>query len=173
MIRKYQNFIYNNYKITEDDSKIYFLYNFEIQGLAEFNHKIEILKKDFKWKNLKSKILENIVFNLGMVEAISYFKATCSPNFQIKCGYLDEEQKLWFRKLYYLGLGEFRYRNNIEISEEDFVQFENLGEKIEYNNEPQELNGILIPIGGGKDSCVTTEILKDKFDNINLFRIRN
>ena len=31
--------------------------------------------------------------------------------------------------------------------------------------------GILIPIGGGKDSCVTTELLKNKFNNIDLFRV--
>ena len=81
---EYPNFIYNNYKIFEDAEKIYFEYDFEIEGLSKFTPKLEILKKDFKWKHLESNILKNIVFNLGMVEAISYFKATCSKNFLIK-----------------------------------------------------------------------------------------
>ena len=171
MIEKYKNFIYHSYKILCDDKNIYFKYEFEIEGLSKFNPEIEILKKDFKWNNLKSNILENIVFNLGMVEAISYFKATCSRNFVIKCGALNNEQEIWFRKLFYLGLSEFRYKNKIKTSEEEFVKFISLGNKIEINTEKNKLEGILIPIGGGKDSCVTLELLKGKFDKINTFRI--
>lgn len=167
----YSNFIYNNYEIIEDNEKISFIYNFEIEGLTSFEPRIEILKKDFKWKNLKSNIFKNLVFNLGMVEAISYFKATCSKNFYIKCGYLNEEQCNWFRKLFYLGLGEFRYINKITTSEEDFVKFIPIGKEIQL----EELNcineGIIVPIGGGKDSNVALELLKNKFDNINPFMI--
>ena len=168
---KYPNFIYNNYKISEDSEKIYFDYEFEIEGLAKFTPKHEILKKGFRWKHLESNILKNIVFNLGMVEAISYFKATCSENFIIKCGRLDEKQEKWFRKLFYLGLGEFRYINKIQTSEEDFVKFKSIGNFIELEEIPKITSGIIIPIGGGKDSNVTMELLKDKFQNINPFMI--
>lgn len=171
MFEQYPNFIYKDYDILENKDKICFKYKFEIEGLTKFNHEIEILKKDFKWKNLKSKILRNIVFNLGLVEAISYFKATCSKNFIIECGKIDDYQEKWFRKLFFLGLGEFRYKNNIKIKEEEFVKFKSLGEKIESEDEKQDLNGILVPIGGGKDSCVTLELLKDNFEDISLFRV--
>jgi len=171
---EYPNFIYNNYKIFEDAEKIYFEYDFEIEGLSKFTPKLEILKKDFKWKHLESNILKNIVFNLGMVEAISYFKATCSKNFLIKCGYLSEYQKKWFKKLFYLGLGEFRYINKISTLEEDFVKFESLGEKLELEDNIYKENknsGIIVPVGGGKDSNVTLELLKNSFDDIVPFRI--
>ena len=56
------------------------------------------MKKDFRWKHLKSNVLKNLIFNLGIVEAISYYKATCSRTFYIKCGSINEEQKIWFRK---------------------------------------------------------------------------
>jgi len=171
MFEEYKNFIYNDYKILEDEDKIYFKYEFEIENLTKFNHKIEILKKDFKWKNLKSKILENIVFNLGIVESISYFKATCSKNYIIKCGSLDDYQQEWFRKLFFLGLGEFRYKNNIKTLEEDFISFQNQGSKIEIKEMAEPLDGVLIPIGGGKDSCVTSELLKNNFEKINTFRV--
>lgn len=171
MFEEYPNFVYKNYSILEDEDKIIFKYEFEIEGLTKFNHIIEILKKDFKWKNLKSKILENIVFNLGLVESISYFKATCSKNYIIKCGNIDEIQEKWFKKLFFLGLGEFRYKNNIKTLEEDFVKFKCLGERIIVEKSKEELNGILIPIGGGKDSCVTIELLKNHFKDINTFRV--
>ena len=116
-------FIYKTYEISEDSKKIYLKYFFEIENLSEFVTKYEIVKKDFKWKHLKSNTFKNLVFNLGMVEAISYYKATCSKVFEVKAGFLEDEQKLWYRKLFYNGLGEFRYKNNISTKEEDFVEF--------------------------------------------------
>ena len=170
-MKDYQEFIYKNYSILEDKDNIFFKFEFEIPNLANFTPEIKILKKKFIWKNLNTNILKNIVFNLGMVEAISYFKATCSKNFIIKCGYLNDKQKAWFKKLFYLGLGEFRYVNNIFTRQEDFVEFYSEGNELilEELNEPNK--GIIIPIGGGKDSNVTLELLKNKFEDINCFMI--
>ena len=167
----YKNFIYHNYKISETDEKIIIEYEFEIENLEYFKPRIEILKKEFKFKNLNSNIVKNMVFNIGMIEAISYFKATCSTNFIIKCGKLDEYQEKWFRKLYYLGLGEFRYRNNIIVKEEDFIKFISEGNKLDIKKEDEELKGIIIPIGGGKDSNVTIELLKEYKEDILCFCI--
>ena len=133
--KKYKDFEYQYYEIKEDGENIIVKFGFEIIGLSKFEPEILISKKDFKWQNVKSEKAKKIVFYLGMVEAISYFKATCSPNFYIKCGFLNEEQKKWFSKLYYLGLGEFRYRNNINIKQEDFVKFISNEEFCEENSE--------------------------------------
>ena len=169
--KEYPRFIYNNYKISETNEKICIEYDFEIEKLTKFNPKIEILKKEFKIRNINLAKVKNMVFNLGLVEAISYFKATCSPLFIIKCGKLDGFQEKWFKKLYYLGLGEFRFVNNINISEEEFLQFICEGEKIEISEEQDCLNGIIIPVGGGKDSNVTLDLLKDYKDKSLAFRI--
>ena len=129
------------------------------------------LKKEFCFKDINSNKVKNIVFNLGMVEAISYFKATCSPQFIIKCGKLDSFQEKWFKKLFYLGLGEFRFVNNIDIKEEEFFEFISLGENLEVELETDNLDGIVIPVGGGKDSNVTLDLLKDYKDKSLAFRI--
>ena len=167
-------FIYNDYKIREDNEKIYFEYDFEIEKVSKFSPRYEILKKDFEWKHLKSNVLKNLVFNLGMVEAISYYKAVCCPKFYIKCGYLNEEQCKWFRKLFYLGLGEFRYINKIKTLEENFVEFISEGKPLELEEDiiKSEVNdGVFIPVGGGKDSNVTLELLKNNFKIVNPFLI--
>lgn len=158
--KEYPIFYYNNYRITEEKEIIKIDFEFEISGLSKFNPRIEIIKKEFKFKDINSNIVKNIVFNLGMVEAISYFKATCSPEFVVKCGYLDKSQEKWFKKLFYLGLGEFRYINKIDIDENEFVNFISKGEKLELEK-TEENSGIIIPIGGGKDSIVTLDLLKD------------
>ena len=106
-----------------------------------------------------------------MIEAISYFKTTCSPEFIIECGNLDEEQQKWFRKIFYLGLGEFRFVNKINVKEEEFVTFISNQEKIEIKPIFRELNGVIIPIGGGKDSNVTLDLLKDYKDKSYAFCI--
>ncbi|HIT71337.1 MAG TPA: hypothetical protein IAD08_05410 [Candidatus Scatovivens faecipullorum] len=169
--KKYPKFLYNSYNIFEEDNKICIEYDFEIENLTKFKPRIEILKKEFVFKDIKSDIVKNMVFNLGLVEAISYFKATCSPLFFIKCGKLDSYQEKWFKKLFYLGLGEFRFINNIDISENEFVKFISEGENIGFSRSTDILDGILIPIGGGKDSNVTLELLK-KYKNKSLvFRI--
>ena len=169
--KNYPKFIYNSYKIVDEDEKICIEYDFEIENLSKFNPKVEILKKEFVFKDINSNKVKNIVFNLGMVEAISYFKATCSPQFVIKCGKLDRVQEKWFKKLFYLGLGEFRYVNNINISEEEFFEFISLGECLNVESEEDLLDGIIIPVGGGKDSNVTLDILKEYKDKSLAFRI--
>ena len=166
---KYNNFIYHDYKIFEKEDSICLEYNFEIEGLKTFTPRIEILKKNFNFNDINSDVIKNIVFNIGMIEAISYYKAVCSKNFIIKCGVIDSYQEKWFRKLFYLGLGEFRFINNIVIEENEFIKFISQGKKIELENYKNEniLVGNIIPIGGGKDSNVTIELLeKQRKDNL-------
>lgn len=168
---KYSKFIYKDYKIEEDEKNIYLKYSFEIEGLSTFQPVLTILKKSFKFQDLYSDMAKNIAFNIGMVEAISYFKATCSKYFYVKCGKLNDEQIQWFKKLMYLGLGEFRYRNQIQISQDDFVEIICEGTKFESHECQKELKDVLIPIGGGKDSNVTLELLKESKEKRFGFRI--
>ena len=167
----YPKFVYKSYEIKDENNKFAIKYVFEIPGLTSFEPTVEILKKDFKFKSINTIKVQNMVFNLGMVEAISYFKSTCSKEFIIECGCLDEFQANWFKKLYYLGLGEFRFVNNINIPIEDFVEFISKGEKIEVNDEDEPLDGIIVPVGGGKDSNVTLDLLKDYKEKTLCFRI--
>lgn len=167
----YKKFVYKDYEIIDADDKIIIKYYFEIPGLTKFEPSIEMLKKNFIIENINTKFTENLVFNLGMVEAISYFKATCSPEFVIECGNLDEDQQKWFRKLFYLGLGEFRFINKIKVEEDEFVKFISNKESEKIETISRDLDGIIIPIGGGKDSNVTLDLLKDYKDKSYVFRI--
>lgn len=165
---KYKEFYYNSYSIKEDDNAICLEYDFEIPRLSKFNPKISILKKNLKFKNINSVYVQNMVFNIGLIELISYWKCTCSPTIVINCGYLDEEQINWWKKLYYYGLGELFYRNGIKTTITDFVDIVcNVSKNnFEYNKSEDEYDGYIIPIGGGKDSIVTLETLKiNKNDN--------
>lgn len=169
--KKYHKFIYQDYKIEEDEQNIYLKYYFEIENLASFRPVLTIVKKNFKWNDLASNKIKNIAFSLGMVEAISYWKVTCSQYFYVKCGKLNKEQINWFKKLIYLGQGEFRYKNNIKVSQEDFVKILTEGPTLEPEELKESLNDCIVPIGGGKDSNVTLELLKELNQKRFCFRI--
>lgn len=157
--KKYPTFIYEKYEIIEKENTYELLFFFNIPNLTTFTPKIIINKNNLTNNNINQNFLNNIVFNIGLIELISYIKCTCSPNIIIKAGYLDNNQINWFKKLYYNGLGEFLYRNNINIKQSELFNITTQGKKI---NIKEKYNGTgnLIPVGGGKDSCVTLELLK-------------
>ena len=158
---KYSEFYYNSYKINEDQEAVYIEFEFEIPGLTKFSPKTKILKKDMRLKSLDSQYVKNMIFNIGMVELVSYWKSTCSPNVIIKCGYLSKEQINWWKKLYFYGLGELFYTNNIKTDIETFMQINCVNQNLKFDYEKIEdySEGYIVPIGGGKDSIVTLETL--------------
>ncbi len=160
----YNEIIYRSYNVSFDGEEIKVSFNFEIPNLVSFNPSISFNKSIVTNKNVDDKLLNAIVFRIGLVELISYYKVCCPKNIILEAGYIDEEEQNWFKKLFYNGLGEFFYKNNIEVSEDELFTFINKGEKIVIDNVIYNGEGNLIPIGGGKDSIVTFELLKG-FDN--------
>lgn len=168
---KYKEFYYNNYFIKEDTDAIYIEYEFEIQDLTTFRPTIKILKKALNFKNINNKCVSNLVFHIGLIELISYWKSTCSPKIIIKCGYLNQDQIEWWKKIYFYGLGELFYTNNIKTNISDFVEIECIGKKEDFECEKKDelFSGYIVPIGGGKDSIVTLETLNvDKSSDYSL-----
>lgn len=167
---KYDTFIYDSYKVYEEDNKLKVSFHYIIPNLDDFNTTLEINKKDIKNKNIDSDLLSYLAFHIGMVELLSYWKCVCSKNIIVKCAYLSEEQINWFKKLYYNGLGEFFYINNIKPDYDTFVNIKTVGEAKKFSNIYQG-NGNLITIGGGKDSIVACELLRDFYSENTCFSL--
>lgn len=171
---KHKDFIFDSYKIFEDKESIDIEYRFEIPELKVFNPKLKILKKGLIVNEIENnkEYINNLVFHIGLIELISYWKSVCSPNVVIKCGKINEEQINWFKKLYFNGLGELFFTNNIKTSINDFMNIICEGEKdysnIQIKNEVFNFKNYIIPIGGGKDSNVTLELLNKMEDNMAL-----
>ena len=162
---QYDTFIYEKYDISYDDEYMNVKYYFNIPGLTWFYPQFKINKKYITNNEISDVYLNNLVFHIGLIELVSYFKCTCSPNVIIKAGYVSDEQIKWFKKLYYNGLGEFLYTNGINVSFDDLMSVTCECEE----EELPEINyvgcGNLISVGGGKDSCVSLEILKNENNN--------
>lgn len=156
---KYDTFIYDSYEIEELENTTKITYNFIVPSLTQYKPTLEV--KKFKIDSFT----KNLIFHIGLVELVSYWKATCSKNVIIKAGYINKEQIEFFKKLYFYGLGELFYTNGITPNYDDFINI-----KCELKEQNIEIpnyvgNGNLIPIGGGKDSNVTLEIMKSDFED--------
>ena len=165
--KDYPVFRYNGFDLSKGEDEIKVVFNFQIDGLCEFHPSTRIKTENLDIVNdFDSETGRHILFSLGLVEAVSYWKCACPPKMIVN-GYLSDKDVIWWKKLYYNGLGEFFFRNGIETSFEDFVTIEADGKK--YENCPYKTKGKnLIPVGGGKDSDVTMELLSD-FKNDNMF----
>lgn len=165
--KTYKEFIYKSYNIEETEEKIKVTYNFEIVGLSEFAPYWEFPKKSGMGEISKNNALfENMVFSLGMVELVSYWKISCAPLVRVQAGVLDEAQITWWKELYFHGLGEFYYTNGIEVEPEGFMEIVSEGTAIVGTYITKEnLKGCMVPIGGGKDSAVTLSLLKEQKDS--------
>lgn len=156
---KYDTFIYESYSIDEVDDKCKITFNFNVPNLTSYNPYIIVDKFEI------DSFSKYLIFHIGLIELISYWKATCSKNVIIKAGYIDLDQINWFKKIYYYGLGELFYTNNIDVSIDDFMDIKCECDKGEIIYPHYDGKGNLIPIGGGKDSNVSLEILKGLDNN--------
>lgn len=159
---KHVEFIYESYEINDDS----FVFHFRMDSHC-FSPKWSFTPELIK--NAQNKeLLEYAVFSLGMSELVSYWKCACPPTVKINCGVLNADQVKWWKKLYFNGLGEFFYRNGIDTDIENFMDIvpENSHTPVFPNSAPdgKPEAGFLIPVGGGKDSVVTLELLKDYKD---------
>ncbi|MGM9552141.1 MAG: hypothetical protein ACI3XA_07800 [Clostridia bacterium] len=155
-------FFYKNYEILKNGPELTVTYTFEISKLSTFSPSwVFPVPEDFDTEDENFKAM---VFNLGLAELVSYWKITCSPTVIIECGSLTPSQISWWKKLYFHGLGEFFYLNGITACE-NFMRIECGNSVSAPNKSTRFLKGNLIPIGGGKDSSVSLELLKEFEDD--------
>lgn len=105
------------------------------------------------------------VFHLGLIELFSYWKATASPEIEIEAGYLNDDQLAWWKNVLLKSMGEFFYTNDIDFTQPDFVKFVCTAEQspsvVSDQADISFPRPFLVPVGGGKDSALTLELLEE------------
>lgn len=165
--QKYQTFEYQNYAFTINNGSLEARFTFKLADDIVFTPTIKIPGRGFyRFDNLSESLLRNLVFHIGMVELISYWKAACPPRLVIKPHGLTGEQALFWKKLYFNGLGEFFYLNGITASQDEFVEIVSEGAPLPTGHATVDDEAVMVPVGGGKDSVVTLELLKEQGDKV-------
>lgn len=165
--RRYPVFEYAGYAWREEEKGLRLEFDFRM-GDIRFRPTALVERRHFLDFSLGNEVLDRLVFDIGMVELVSYWKCACPPTVQVSCGSLTEAQAAFWRKLYWHGLGEFFYTNGIAESQDGFMQVESGKWKVECEAAADEnlnfqfsiFNSYLVPVGGGKDSVVTLELLR-------------
>ena len=152
------------YHFTGKSLEIRFIFN--LSDRIHFSPKISFPYKEKIFPvpgNWTAEALDNLVFHMGMIELISYWKAACPAEVIIKPHGLEPGQINFWKKIYFHGLGEFFHKNSIRTGLEDFMSISSEESNPVKPFYPGPLQGGIVPVGGGKDSAVTLGLL-NKFD---------
>ena len=186
----YPKFVYESYQYDVQSDGLHIVFTFRISDDIVFTPTAVIPSRPFLNFDQPHQTLDTLVFHIGMIELISYWKCLCPPLVEVRCGNLTPEQIQFWKKLYFNGLGEFFYINGISANPDDFLT---LTSPTSENAPAHRPNGnsclaqadrplshttgkhdadshsqspihntdrSLVPIGGGKDSVVTLELLQ-------------
>lgn len=172
---RFPEFVYDGYSAVETNEGILLKFDFSVPGLCEFHPKTLIVTDNLEIANDPfSEYADRMVFFIGMAEAVSYWKCACPPTFSVRCGYLSDEDICFFKKLWFNGLGEFFFRNGIETDIDSFVNISAPKTFDAVKCGGYRRTGIqIIPVGGGKDSAVTTELLRPFGDSLRFFTVND
>ncbi len=159
--KNYPLITYEGFHWQAQNSILSITYHFNISGKYDFFPKYEIPLADHNLDSFNISFIDSMIFHIGMVELISYWKLTCSPRILIKPFRIKAFQQDWWRKLYFLGLSEFFYLNGIDVEENSLLtfEFEKMSKLVGRNFSLDSGNGVLVPVGGGKDSLATLSVL--------------
>jgi hypothetical protein len=118
---------------------------------------------------------------LAILLGISYYKAYVPDDIIVERPNISSDKMVFFRNLYLNGLGEFAYRNQIDLSHRvnfrcgsDRSQGHDdspLGDATASSPEPTPDRRHAVLIGGGKDSLVSVEILRAATEPMVLFAV--
>ena len=147
-----QNFIFKSYDFSADSKML------RLQYSADNITFTESYKFDFDYVDYDKQALDRAIQILFFMAGVSYYKAFVPSEISIERGELTKENAKFLSKTYQNGLGEFFYVNKLDPKTPTTFPFN------AHNLEPIKLNnnGLLIGVGGGKDSLVSIEILRDQ-----------
>ncbi len=107
----------------------------------------------------QQRCFEHVVRLLHAVAGTSYYKAAAPGVISIESGSLTPDELEFVKTVYDKGLREFAFKNRLPIPLELEVRA-----RVEQATTPEAggpAEGLAIPIGGGKDSIVVIEALRD------------
>ncbi len=163
-------FSYDSYAYSHEENVLTFHFSyraFKVKGQEEtfsFHPTTQIygVTKEMI-ESVGEQRLSRYAFILGLAEIPSYWKATLAKEIHVHANTMSETDVAFWEKLFLLGMGEFFYVNQIDPFSPKFVVTTAtptpLTRKQPLTTDAGPKTTILVPVGGGKDSIVSLEIL--------------
>lgn len=158
-MQQYKIFFFEDYTFWPAEKKLILTYSLD--------HKITFTEEiifDFAFDPTFNRIaFGRAIFGVFVMCGISYFKAFLPSRIEFSTKGLSVKQKTFFEKIYLHGLGEFFFVNQINPRGKiNFVSDPGFKNTLEPGIKIANIKGSIVPIGGGKDSLTTAEILKSQ-----------
>lgn len=152
---KYRQFIFESYHFEPSTGALQLHY-----AMDDKLHFVESYKFDFPFVGYNPDALDRALQALFFIAGTSYYKTYVPPEIIVKQGKIDADIAAFLSKTYQLGLGEFWYLNKLDPRTP--VTFPATTDKVEPIENDKPGKGLLVALGGGKDSLVTVELLRGK-----------
>ncbi len=160
-------FIFDRYSFKPETGTLHLHYSFEDGPF--FEEKIAFPCATRELNDRDKRALDNAFRLLFLLAGVSYYKAYVPAKLICRAFPLDKATAAFVEKVYRNGLGEFAFRNKIDLKPlVNVVHGDATPPQAVRLDLPHHL---LIPVGGGKDSIVTIETLKQVEKNISLFAL--
>ena len=138
---------------------------YELNG-REFTERVT-LRPGARWHTEEARAAARLVF---LLSGVSYYKTAAPPVIDLGETALTRAEEAFLREFYLQGLGEFAYRNHLDLSSVSFGGDDPPQPPPDPGGKPfppDPLGGglrVLVPFGGGIDSIVTVEQVRPRAD---------
>jgi len=131
---------------------------YELDG-REFTERVT-LSPGARWHTGEARAAARLVF---LLSGVSYYKTAAPPVIDFGETALTGAEEAFLREFYLRGLGEFAYRNNLDLTDLS-LRAQRAPDLLPAPQTPPGPLRVLVPFGGGIDSIVTVEQVRQQAD---------
>lgn len=152
MNQRYKTFNFLSYTFDPLTKKLDCSYQFDVSTVCTESYIF-----DFEFTDYDPSALDSALQLLFYLAGVSYYKMYLPPNIEIQSGKIGPQLSRFLSETYQKGLGEYFYTNKLDPNTP--VKFP--ANVADSGKEAVQSDGLLVSIGGGKDSLLSIEMLRD------------
>jgi hypothetical protein len=164
---EYSEFVFENYRYDPLASVLSLYYRFS--NGPRFEERLFFDFPSQQTTRATSEVLDRVYRLIFLLSGVSYYKAFIPKLLICEAFKLDEKTAEFLHKFYNKGLAEFAFRNRLSL--EGHFRFQSSSVSAAPPIPLDLTRKTLVPVGGGKDSIVTVECLKQGGDPLLLFSL--
>ena len=166
-------FTFEGYEIKKGEG-VFFRYGLKRGGEEfSFTEKITFEPARADFDRVSPKVLAASLDTLSLILGISYWKLFCPKELQLPRIALSRKQAEFWNTVYTKGLGEFFYKNDIDFRGLVNFPFTDGVKKSSAEETLPRTGKTLLLWGGGKDSIVLAELLREQSVDFSLFSLND
>jgi len=151
---KYRAFVFKRYEFSETEKilRLYYGYDDKLEFCETYGF-------DFEFADCDQAALDRAIQLLFFLAGVSYYKMYLAAEIVVEAGQIDKDLAAFLGKTYQRGLGEFWYVNKLDPHTPVSFPVNSPGlQPVKVESQPRQLIGL----GGGKDSLLTAELLRNQ-----------